>query len=95
MKKSLNSLIDLIPTGRAAAISMRNLANILGVDERKTRQYVMRARMDGAIICSDENGYFIPTTREELQTYYNTVAKRQKSTAIAIAACRRKLKELE
>ncbi len=55
----------------------------------------MIARINGTVICGDSNGYYRPETRAEIRSYYKTVMARQKSTAQSIAACRRKLKELD
>lgn len=47
MKKDID-LTKLIPTGRANAISMRELSERLNVDTRTTRALIQRARIKSA-----------------------------------------------
>ena len=88
-------LLSVIPEGRENARKMRNTADMLNMSERELRRAIMNARKSGEIIASCNNGYYIPTTKEELQEYYNLAQRRQKSTAVSIAPVRRRLKEME
>lgn len=94
MKSDRNHhIISLIPRGRSHAVSMEYLSAITGIPKRTVRQAVMLERINGAIIVGDANGYYLPETQSELRAYYKTVMTRQKSTAMSIAAARRKLKQ--
>lgn len=88
-------LIDLLPHGKAHAVSMAHLANILGCSERDVRKFMYRARCDGAIICGDSNGYYLPETREELIRWYRLAKKRALSSLKALKTARQQLRELE
>lgn len=59
-------IMDFIPEGRAAAVSMQYLALLLHTDERSIRKMVHDARIAGHIICSDECGYYLPVCAEDL-----------------------------
>lgn len=49
------SLIDLLPRGKAHAVSMAHLADYFGVSEREARKMVHRARCEGAIIAAERS----------------------------------------
>lgn len=86
MKKGIDNLTELIPTGRANAISMRELSERLNVDARTTRAIIQRARANGAEICSDwENGgYFMPLDIDEAKVYLNQQRARIRSANAAL-----------
>lgn len=73
-------IIDLIPFS-PGRISCDALAAMLGVSKRVVKQLVLNARMAGAVICSDQSGYYRPTTKEELIRYYS-IARRGAMTRL-------------
>lgn len=85
LKKDID-LTELIPTGRANAISMRELSERLNVDTRTTRALIQQARANGAAICSDwENGgYYMPLHVGEAIAYLNQQRARIKSAEAAL-----------
>lgn len=87
------TLTSFIPVGKDKAISMRYLATLLHKNEREARRDVMEARINGDVIIGDASGYYRPATQDELRTYYRSVMSRQRHTAMAVAAVRRKLRE--
>ena len=62
----LPKIMDFIPEGRENAVSMWSLSLVLRTDQRSIRKMVHDARISGQIICSDENGYYQPTSDEEM-----------------------------
>lgn len=94
-KREWGWLIELLPHGRENGISMHDLSNLINTDDRTTRKIIWQAKADGEVIASGDTGYFVPVSLDELREFVRRVAKRQKSTAIALAAARRKVKELE
>jgi len=62
-------LITIIPIGRAAALSMSYLANLLGISNRELRKEIESARRDGVLICSCDKGYFMPETMTEIKEH--------------------------
>lgn len=90
-----NSLIDLLPHGKAHAVSMAHLADYFGTSERDIRAMIHRARCEGSIIAGDSSGYYLPETREELTKWYRLARKRSLSGLKALKAARQQLRELE
>lgn len=70
-KSPHRAILDRIPRGRYNAVSMRDLANILGRDDRQIRHMIENARIDGNIIAGTNDGIFIPETDQELREYVN------------------------
>lgn len=86
-------LLCYIPEGKENAVSMKILAYALNIKERGVRALVLNARKDGFIIGSDDCGYYIPESREELEEYYSRIQFRQKTTEHSLVAVRKKLEE--
>lgn len=73
------ALLNLIPTGEENAIPAEKLAGVLHRDKRVLRAMVSQLRRDGAVIGSNERGYFIPATIEELERTLKRNTRRAKS----------------
>lgn len=65
-------LFKLLGQGKTNAISSAQLAAYFCTDQRGLRQIVRDARVEGLIICSGVDGYFLPTNREEVLKWYWT-----------------------
>lgn len=89
------NLLALLPEGRENAVSMRELADRLGIDERALRAAILQAREAGEIIAGDSAGYYIPANKAELRRYYHAARKRCLSGLKALKAAHRKLAEIE
>ena len=72
-------------------ISMKQLADRIGCDERQVRSYVLAARINGELIGSDTSGYFIPVTDQELIDYYRTARRRAMATLRSLKVVRKRL----
>lgn len=77
-KKCYDSILKLIGTGEDNAISLTNLSIASGKEPREVKYLVQKARLDGVLICSTENGYFYPHDIEDIERFY----KRFRSSAI-------------
>ena len=66
------ALFELLGRGRQSSTSSSELARYFKTDQRGLRQIVRDARCEGLVICSSVNGYFLPKSREEVQTWYRT-----------------------
>ena len=80
-------LVELIPTGRANAIPMRDLATLLNISQRAVRVIVQRARGLGSPICSEwENrgGYYFPADEHEARSYLRQQRARIRSANAAL-----------
>lgn len=90
------NITDFIPVGRANALSMRDLALAVNVDERTARELVHRARANGEPICSDcdENGgYYMPRTVGEARIYLHQQEARIRSANAALRGVRKYIQE--
>lgn len=80
-------ILDFVPTGRQNAVSMKELAIRIGVDQRTARKLVFEARKRGAIICSvcgeNASGYYRPASIDEVRPY---IAMQEHRIASAKAA---------
>ena len=84
---TIKDLTEFIPTGRANAISMKDLATLLNVDARTVLALVQRAREQGAPICSEwENrgGYYMPADTYEARRYLRQQKARIRSARAAL-----------
>ena len=91
----ISSICDILPRGKARAVSMSHLADALRCSDRDVRAVIHRARCDGAIIAGDSSGYYLPETREELIRWYRLAKKRSLSGLKALKSARQQLRELE
>lgn len=73
-------LMSKIPTGRDNAIHARDLANLMGVDKRVLREMINNARDNGELICTGNEGVWLPENESEVRESYN----RQRHMALAI-----------
>lgn len=89
------SITDFISYGKAKAVKMSELAAAMHTSEREVRKIIHDARCNDAVICSDNDGYFIPETREELLPYYSAARKRSISGLKSLKAAKRKLEEFK
>lgn len=91
-------ITEFIPNGKADAVSMKDLAAILGISKRGVRALVLAAREHGASICStsesDKGGYYMPRDREEAVAYLKQQKARIKSAYAALNGIRKFLKEV-
>lgn len=86
-------IMDYIPTGKDNAVSMKDLAIAMRTDARTVRKMIHSARMDGAIICGTNAGYYKPETDDELLSYYRLARRRALSGLASLKAARAVLKE--
>lgn len=91
-------ITEFIPDGKDNAISMKDLAVMLGTSKRGVRSLVLAAREHGEPICStsegDKGGYYMPLDREEAVAYLRQQTARIKSANAALNGIRKFLKEV-
>lgn len=78
--KAKNIFDGLLKEGGENAVSMTTLSNLTGVSCREVRKYIESLRTSGFIICSNDYGYFVPRTEEELKDWYRRTMLRVKTT---------------
>ena len=87
MKNCIKALVELIPTGRENAVSMKDLAALMNISERGLRLLVQQAREQGAAICSDwdnNGGYYMPADEYEAMSYLRQQKARIHSARAAL-----------
>ena len=89
------SITDFVPYGKAKAVKMSELAAAMHTSEREVRKIIHDARCNGAVICSDNDGYCISETQKDLLPYYSVARKRSISGLKSLKAAKRKLEEFK
>ena len=87
--------MSVMPHGAGKARHMRDLSKYFGVDGRTLRQMIENARRDGCIICSSDDGYFIPDTDAEMAAYYRRTMCRVNTTLATLQPIKDILDESE
>lgn len=82
--KTTAELLQILPTGKKNGIKNEDLQKILDTDKRGVSAQIQRARMDGAVICSGNGGYYLPQDDEEIRDFYNDMRSRCLSLLTAI-----------
>ena len=82
-------IIDFIPIGHENAISRKELCRLTGLNDRKIREEIAKAR-ESACICnmSDGAGYYIPEQLAEITDYINQESARARSIFKALKGAR-------
>ena len=62
-------IADFLLTGKRNAISMTDLAHVVNIPERSVRFEILQARINGELICSCEQGYFLPESVDDIREY--------------------------
>ena len=84
-------LLALIPKGKENAVSNEALQGLLHQTRREVSQTIHDARMDGMIICSGNQGYYIPETDAELLEGYDTLWSMSISVLASLKTMRKEI----
>ena len=89
MDKNKFNIVDYIPVGHDNAISRKELCRLTGLNDRKIREEIAKAR-ESACICnmSDGAGYYIPEQLAEITDYINQESARARSIFKALKGAR-------
>ena len=89
----------LLRPGVANAIPTRELVALAGFrSARELQQQIAREREAGALILSksgDGGGYFLASTRDELEAFHRTLSARALSTLAALKSTRKALDRID
>lgn len=88
-----HELVLMLPVGSANAISMRSLAEKLGITERTLRDRIRQARFEGYEIIGDMHGYYLPETQEDSRRFYKLFHKRALCSLASVSPSYAKVKE--
>ena len=73
-------------------MSNAELQNLMHLSRREISAEIHRLREEGMIICADVNGYYIPTSNEELLAGYDNLWKKAVTGLAALRVMRREIK---
>lgn len=82
------SVFNLLHVGAENALTLRELVQLTGEDERSIRRRIQAERKAGKLILSDnQNGYFLPENPADVQRFARSMSRRAAEIAgIARAA---------
>ncbi len=90
-------LLKVIPVGRENAIKSDVLASLLSLhNKREVGFAISEAREKGAVILSDTvNGYYLPSTKTEIESFIKSMEKRGKLILKATKSAKKQLSLIE
>ena len=79
---------DLLHGGSENGVTLTELVQLTGEDERSIRRRIQRERKAGTLILSDnQSGYFLPTTEDEVKRFIRSMSRRAREiSAVARVA---------
>lgn len=78
-----NPLIsDFLHAGTQNALTLRELVQLTGEDERTIRRRIQRERKAGILILSDcQHGYFLPDNESDVRRFIRSMSRRSREIA--------------
>lgn len=91
------NIVDLIPTGKANAVTRAQLCALTGLSDRAVRKLIEIARIEGEIIINaqDGAGYYVSDNPEDIRRQMATNRSRAMSILRQQKYLRRRLAEIE
>ena len=79
---------DLLHEGAENGLTLTELVQLTGEDERSIRRRIQAERKAGKLILADcKNGYFLPTSTLDIQRFISSMSRRSREiAAISYAA---------
>ena len=73
---------DLLREGSENGLTLAELVQLTGEDERSIRRRIQTERKAGKLILSDcKSGYFLPTSTLDIQRFINSMSRRSREIA--------------
>ena len=73
---------DLLHVGAENGVTLTELVQLTGEDERSIRRRIQAERKAGKLILSDcKSGYFLPTSTLDIQRFINSMSRRSREIA--------------
>lgn len=85
-------LINKLPIGEGNARHLKELASEQGITPREYQHILNDSRKLGFIVCSSNNGIFLPSTENEIKSFYFTNFKRAIDILTMLRTTRQHLK---
>lgn len=79
---------DMLHEGAENGLTLTELVQLTGEDERSIRRRIQRERKAGKLILSDnQSGYFLPATEDEVKRFIRSMSRRAREiSTIAVVA---------
>lgn len=90
-----NIIIGSIHTGEDNAVSLAELCKRTNEGERAVRLCIEDMRRKGAVICSSNKGYYLPSCTDELRRYVHAEQARSRSIKRTLRAAEKLLRKWE
>lgn len=75
-------IFDLLHEGSENGMTLTELVQLTGEDERTIRRRIQAERKDGKLILADcKNGYFLPTSTLDIQRFISSMSRRSREIA--------------
>lgn len=88
------NFVEYIPKGKANAIHLQELANLLNIPAYTVKKLVQAARREGAQIMSGACGYWIAEDEQEMSIYRDAMRKQAYTRLKTIKPINRALKQI-
>lgn len=77
-----NLIFDLLHEGSENGMTLTELVQLTGEDERTIRRRIQAERKAGKLILADcKNGYFLPTSTLDIQRFISSMSRRSREIA--------------
>ena len=75
-------IFDLLHEGSENGMTLKELVQLTGEDERSIRRRIQAERKAGKLILADcKNGYFLPTSTLDIQRFIRSMSRRSREIA--------------
>ena len=71
-------LMSVLSEGEENAVKVEQLSKMLDMNRREITSCVNRLRQNGEVICSSNQGYFLPSTVDDVKHFYRQMTSRQR-----------------
>lgn len=93
--KIIQSVVAVIPMGSENAIHLKELSELLHMNDGTVKRYIKLARQQGYKIVSDAKGYWLSESKEEWRKWCNMMRKQALSRLKVIKPINDRLKDYD
>lgn len=82
-------IMSILSEGEENAVKVRQLSKILDLSGRDITICINALRRSGEVICSSHQGYFLPSTVDDVKRFYRQMTSRQREIEKAKQSAKR------
>ena len=82
-------IMSILSEGEENAVKVRQLSKILDLSGRDITICINALRRSGEVICSSRQGYFLPSTVDDVKRFYRQMTSRQQEIEKAKQSAKR------